>query len=110
MKIIKDSYQVLKNSILLLLKKIYNTKEIPEHWKVARIIPIHKKGNKKNIENYRPISNLSTMAKIFERIILLKLQDFEQQTGLSFTGNEQHGFKKKSSTVTAMLQIQAKIS
>ena len=35
---------------------IYKTGEIPEQWLMAKVTPIHKKGDSKNIENYRPVA------------------------------------------------------
>jgi len=110
MRVLKDCYEVIKNPILKLLRKIYETKQIPDFWKIACITPIHKMGNKAAIENYRPISNLCSIAKIFERMILLRLQSIETDNNWDFTGLNQFGFKKKSSTTTTMLSIQAKIS
>jgi len=107
---IKDGYDVIKDSVANLFQKIYRTNYIPNQWKVARIIPIHKKGPKSNVENYRPISNLCSLAKVFEKCILMRINDIETEFDLNFTGSEQYGFKKNSSTTTAMLQIQAKIT
>ena len=45
----------------------WSAKQIPEQWLISRIIPIHKKGDKNNISNYRPIANLCAMSKLFER-------------------------------------------
>ena len=107
--VLLDSMPVTSESILLLYRKILASNEIPEQWKIARIIPVYKKGDKKNIENYRPISNLCAMAKLFERFILAALEKVENKNEMSLTGQDQHGFKKGHSTVTAMLQIQAKM-
>ncbi len=41
-----------------LMNKIYNDKEIPAQWKISKIIPVHKKSESSNIENYPPISNI----------------------------------------------------
>jgi hypothetical protein len=90
--------------------KIYEKKEIPEQWKVSKVIPLHKKGKKENIENYRPISNLCSITKVFERLILLRLEEIEKENGIDLTGYEQHGFKKKRSTVTAGLTLQSLIA
>ena len=43
--------------------------EIPQGWKAARVTPIFKAGNKMNIENYRPISVLPVVVKVFERLV-----------------------------------------
>jgi hypothetical protein len=47
--------------------KVFEEKRVPEQWKIARILPLLKKGNKEKIGNYRPISNLCSMSKIYER-------------------------------------------
>ena len=43
------------------------------NWLLIQIIPLHKKGAKDDITNYRPISNLCTMSKIYEKLILQQL-------------------------------------
>ena len=48
----------------------------PRHFKKAVIIPIHKNGNRDNYSNYRPISLTSNFAKIFEKLIKLRLNSF----------------------------------
>ena len=50
---------------------IYNcsTPIFPDDWKMARVAPTFKAGNKEDCDNYRPISILTTVAKIFEKLI-----------------------------------------
>ena len=48
----------------------------PDSLKIAKIIPLFKKGDKSLIANYRPISILNSLSKIFESIILKQLQTF----------------------------------
>jgi hypothetical protein len=45
----------------------------PDDWKLAKISPIYKSGNKQECGNYRPISVLSVVAKIFEKLVCGKL-------------------------------------
>ena len=71
-----------------------------------KVIPLHKKGKKENIKNYRPISNLFSITKVFEGLILLRLEENKKENGIDLTGYEQHRFKKKRSTVTAGLTLQ----
>ena len=47
--------------------------EFPDFMKVGKIIPIHKKGPKSQCGNYRPISLLSNLSKIFEKVIAEQL-------------------------------------
>ena len=53
-----------------LFDAIYYSKEIPEQWRLSKIMPVHKSGCKQVIENYRPVANLCSSSKIFERLIL----------------------------------------
>ena len=60
-------------SLTVLFNKIYSTGLLPDQWKVSKIVPIFKKGNKDEIENYRPIANLCSMSKVFEKLILKQI-------------------------------------
>jgi hypothetical protein len=60
-----------------------------------------------NIENYRPISNLCSTSKIFEKLILLRIKKLEKFKGIDLTGKSQHGFKSNHSTTTAGLKLQS---
>ena len=52
---------------------IINTGIFPTLWKSGNVTPIHKKDSKRAINNYRPISFLPLFAKIFEKILFLKM-------------------------------------
>ena len=91
----------------MLFDKIYEHKNIPKQWLISKTIPIFKKGLTQNIENYRPISNLCTISKIFKKLILLRLQQLESLHKIDLTGKPQHGFKQKRSTTTAPLTLQS---
>ena len=106
-KIIKDGIDILKFPLSYLFDQIYTQKKIPEQWLIAKITPIFKKGNKNKIENYRPISNLCSTSKIFEKLILLRINKLEKFKGIDLTGKSQHGFKTKHSTNTAGLKLQS---
>ena len=66
LRILNDGAEYLSNPITELMNVIYSTKKIPDQWRQAKIIPTHKAGPKDIIENYRPISNLCTISKVFE--------------------------------------------
>ena len=55
--VIKDARLPLLDPLCKLFKNIYATGQLPEQWKVSKIVPIFKKGCKTKIENYRPIAN-----------------------------------------------------
>ena len=83
---------------------------IPEQWRFSKIIPVHEKGGKHMIENYRPVSNLCSVSKVFERLILNRISQLETLNNIDLTGKEQHGFKKARGTCTAGLLLQSLIS
>ena len=47
----------------------YNTGYLMSEWKLANVVPIHKKDDKSKVVNYRPISLTSLVMKVFERIL-----------------------------------------
>ena len=110
LRIICDAKEHLLAPLTILFRKIYDQKSIPEQWKMAKIIPIFKKGSKTAIENYRPIANQCCISKIFEKLILRQINYLESINKLDFTGKQQHGFKKNKSTLTAGLLLQSLIA
>ena len=51
--------------------------EIPEQWRLSKVTPVHKKGDKSKVSNYRPVANLCAASKIYERLILQRIQEIE---------------------------------
>ena len=67
---------------------IWNKEELPEEWKESIIVPIHKKGDKTDCNNYRGISLLSTTYKILSNILLSRLIPYAEE----IKGDHQCGF------------------
>ena len=109
-RILADGKLLLLKPLTQLFRKIYQTRQIPEQWLISKIIPIHKKGQTKNVENYRPIANLCSCSKIFEKLILQRIRKLEFDNKIDLTGKSQHGFKPNHSTLTAGLKLQTLIT
>ena len=62
-----------------LFNLIYEQKTTPEQWKIGRVIPIPKLGDPHKIKKYRPILNLCSASKIFEKLILGPLKQIESK-------------------------------
>ena len=72
-EMIKYGDNGLINQLTLLLQTIFAQLEIPSDWKVSTIIPVFKKGNKKDPENYRGIHLLNSTLKLLSKLVLNKL-------------------------------------
>jgi len=79
----------------------------PSMWKLAKVVPIFKKGDRKRVENYRPVSNLCSLSKVFEKCILNRIQQLPNFNAM--VGEHQHGFRKHCSTVTCALSLKDRI-
>lgn len=89
------------------LSLIYNeslsTGKFPLNLKQGLVIPIHKKGGKRDMNNYRPISLLSSFSKLLEKIMHVRLTAY--LTNQSTLDDSQHGFQRNKSTITATFNL-----
>lgn len=98
----------LPNSGLEVLTKVLNhccnSFKFPLSWKIGKIVAIPKSGKDCKIpSNHRPISLLSNLGKIFEKIILNRLVKFEKQNEIFV--HTQFGFRTDHSTIQQVLRI-----
>ena len=75
----------------------------PEELKTGCITPVHKKGDKTIVSNYRPVCSLSPFSKIFEKIIYQRMIEFINKFKL--LSDTQFGFRENLSTETALLNF-----
>ena len=91
--------------MLSMFNKSFSAPEIPNVWKLGTVIPIHKPGkDKTSVLSYRPISLLSCIGKLMERIIQRRLEWYVESKGLLMSS--QSGFRKQKSTMDVLLQIE----
>ncbi len=93
---------------LVYLTSLFNTalrlKYVPQTWKLAKMIVILKLGKPpENPSSYRPISLLSIIAKVFEKVILLRLQTVINQNKI--IPDTQFGFRSKHSTIEQIHRV-----
>lgn len=94
--LLKDGLKCCKDKICILFNRILTDGKFPDDWKQATITPIFKAGNKKQVSNYRPISLLSLLGKMMEKIIHTRLLNFLTRTNY-FTPS-QCGFRPNLGT------------
>ena len=82
---------------------------VPNNMKIAKVIPIYKKGEKDDVSiNYRPISLLTLISKILERIIYIRTVNFFKKSDIF--SNVQFGFRENHSTTHALLTFVEKVT
>ncbi|XP_058810337.1 uncharacterized protein LOC131675385 [Phymastichus coffea] len=87
----------INNKLIAIIGKIWDGEEIPDSWKTGVIVPIFKKGDTNDTNNYRGITLLPTAYKIYAQIIRTKLVKEVEEKKLLPEG--QAGFRKGRSTL-----------
>ena len=93
----------IADSITLIIYQSLKSGIFPDQLKIAKVTPIYKKDDKKIITNYRPISVLPVVSKVFETVIHEQLSDYFSSNNL-FSA-QQYGFRKNSSIELAALEL-----
>ena len=93
----------IADSITLIINQSLKSGIFPNQLTIAKVTPIYKKDDKKIITNYRPISALPVVSKVFETVIHEQLSDYSSSNNL-FSG-QQYGFRKNSSTELVTLEL-----
>lgn len=99
-KMIKDA--ILK-PVTMIINQMLNTGIFPDQLKIAKVNPIYKKDDEYQFTNYRPISLLPALSKIFEKVIFNQLYEYFHQKKLFYSA--QYGFRKGHSTELASLEL-----
>ena len=98
---------LLKNEISKQLAYLFNlsfmTAVFPSVLKTAKVVPVFKKGSKLNYSNYHPISLLSNVEKILEKLVYKRLYTFLNSNNIIY--NLQFGFRQQYSTSHALVNI-----
>ena len=102
-RILKTIRQTLSPSIAAHINKSILTGKFPDKLKIAKVFPIHKSGSKNDPCNYRPISILPTISKIFERHVNRHLMSYLNKYCLIH--ETQSGFCQKHSCQTALVKL-----
>ena len=103
MKLVKDIKDILLEPLTIIANQILTTGIFPDELKIAKVIPLFKANDNTLFSNYRPISLLPALSKIFEKIIYAQLFEYFQNNGLFY--KSQYGFRSGHSTELAALEV-----
>ena len=96
----------ISDQLAVLFNLSFTSGSFPTILKTSKVTPIYKKDSKLKCSNYRPISLLSNIDKILERIVYNRLYKFFEDNKLVY--NLQFGFRQKHSTIHALIHLTEK--
>ena len=102
-KLIRDAAEFIAKPLSYISNVSFLTGKVPSLLKIAKVIPIYKKGDRDDPSNYRPISILSIFAKILEKLVNSRLLEFLEVNDVFY--KHQYGFRKKYSTKLSLINL-----
>ena len=102
-RFLRESADLIAEHLCSIVNKSIVAGIFPDEWKLSKVTPLFKQGNRSNLNNYRPISVIPVVAKIFERIVYDQLYDYLTENDL-ISSHQSCGFRSLHSTVTALLE------
>ena len=102
-KLLKSIKSEISEAIAIIINQSILTGIFPDQLKLAKVKPLYKKGDNCCLNNYRPISLLPTLSKIFERVMYKQLYQYFNENKLLC--EQQYGFRSQHSTELAALKL-----
>ena len=102
-KMVKLASSAIIPPITKLITRCFVDEQFPSSLKIAKVIPIYKDGESNLFENYRPISLLPPIAKVIERIIYNRMNEYIEKFDLLSANH--FGFRKKHRTVDSIARV-----
>lgn len=102
-RFVKDSASIIAGPISHIVNLSVIQGVVPDDLKSARVVPLYKKNDKTDVGNYRPVSILSIVSKVFERVIYDQLEEYLVQNSLLY--EYQSGFRQGFSTDTCLIHL-----
>ena len=102
-KLVKLAAPLITHAMTVMFNKSIALGTFPCEWKISKVTPIYKLGVREVMNNYRPISVISIVAKAVEKLVYNQLYEYFINNDMLTTS--QHGFRPNHSTVSAMLEI-----
>ena len=102
-KLLKAIGNELSKPLTIIINQCLLTGIFPDLLKIAKVKPLFKRGDTAQLNNYRPISLLPTISKVFERVIYSQLYAYFNDNNLM--SEQQYGFRAQHSTELASVKL-----
>ena len=99
--LLQKTARTISVPLKLIFEKSLSSGECPNDWRTANVTPIHKKGDRTEPNNYRPVSLTSQVCKVLETVVREKIVKHMKENRLF--SNSQHGFREGRSCLTNLL-------
>ena len=101
-RLLRECADLISNSLCLIFNCSTSTGVFPDEWKCFKVIPLFKNGSHSELNNYRSITIIPVVAKVFDRIVYDQVLAYINKHNL--ISNYQFGFRGLHSTATAILE------
>ena len=102
-RLLKEILPIIADPLCYLFNLSFQTGFIPPRFKLAKVVPVYKSGDRHLFTNYRPISLLSSLSKLLEKIVAKQMYAFLYINNILY--EHQYGFRKSHSTMHAVIQF-----
>ena len=102
-KVIKLIRAAIVPALTHIINLSLSTSNFPQSWKNAKIIPLHKKDDKLNPKNYRPVAILPVFSKVLERVVFNQIIQYLSSNSLLHPSH--HAYRSHHNTTTALIQM-----
>ena len=106
-KLLKYLFPALSKPLCLVINQSLLTGIYPDKLKIAKVIPLFKKDDTLLMDNYRPISLLPSISKLFEKVVSNQVSEYFMKNNLFHDG--QYGFRDSHSTELANIELADRI-
>ena len=100
---LKNNSHIFSEHLSFLYNYSIEKETFPDGLKIAKVVPGHKCGPKDRVDNYRPISNLPVLSKVFERLTLTRITSFVNR--YSLLSDSQFGFRQGRNITQAAIKL-----
>ena len=102
-KLLKILVPTIIKPLTLIINQSLATGIFPDNLKIAKVVPLYKKDDKLLMDNYRPVSLLASISKIFEKVVHKQLSSYFKDNKLFY--KSQYGFRDEHSTELASAEL-----